>query len=125
MGFCRNRGMCYLSMVEIQKIIKTHFDLFLDLCRTHNVRRMYAFGSSVTGKFDEQSSDIDLLIELDVDAPIERGDQLMNLWNRLEQLFQKKIDLLTPTSVQNPFLKKNINSSKVLIYDRENAKIIA
>ncbi len=117
--------MCYLSKVRIKKIIKNHLNLFLDVCQTHNVRRMYAFGSSVTGKFDERSSDIDLLIELDVDDPIERGEQLVSLWNQLEQLFQKKIDLLTPSSVQNPFLKKNINSSKVLIYDRENAKVIA
>jgi hypothetical protein len=73
----------------------------------------------VNGNFNEASSDIDLLIEIDHHDPIERGENLMNIWDKFEQFFQKKVDLLTESSMKNPVLKKNIDATKILIYDRE------
>lgn len=90
---------------------------FLSLCKTHNVKKLYAFGSSVTNQFDEDSSDIDLLIEIDADDPIERGESLISIWDKFEQFFQRKVDLLTDNSIKNPILRKNIDATKVLIYD--------
>ncbi|MFV0566095.1 MAG: nucleotidyltransferase family protein [Flavobacteriaceae bacterium] len=90
---------------------------FLSLCKTHNVKNLYAFGSSVTNQFDEDSSDIDLLIEIDADDPIERGESLISIWDKFEQFFQRKVDLLTDNSIKNPILRKNIDATKVLIYD--------
>lgn len=47
----------------------------------------------------------------------------MNIWDKFEQLFQRKVDLLTNTSIKNPFLKKNIDSTKILIYDGQKQEI--
>jgi len=77
---------------------------------------MYAFGSSITDKFNEEFSDIDLLIEIDNNDPIERGENLMSIWDKFEQFFQSKVDLLTYTSIKNPILKKKIVTTKILIY---------
>ncbi|MBZ9786809.1 nucleotidyltransferase domain-containing protein [Psychroflexus sp. CAK57W] len=96
---------------------------FQSLCKAHHVKNLYAFGSSTTDQFNEDSSDIDLLIEIDIDDPIERGENLMNIWDKLEEFFQRKVDLLTNTSIKNPILRKSINSTKVLIYDGEEQKI--
>lgn len=82
----------------------------------HDVKTLYAFGSSVNNQFDEASSDIDLLIEIDTQDPIKRGENLMSLWEKLEFFFQRKVDLLTNSSIRNPILRQNIDSSKVLIY---------
>jgi uncharacterized protein len=41
---------------------------FNALCQIHKVKYLYAFGSSVTDRFDYDKSDIDLLVEID-DAP--------------------------------------------------------
>jgi predicted nucleotidyltransferase len=92
---------------------------FVSLCQTHHVKRLYAFGSSVKGNFNEASSDIDLLIEIDHNDPIKRGENLLNIWDEFEQFFQRKVDLLTESSIKNPVLKKNIDATKILIYDRE------
>ena len=78
---------------------------------------MYAFGSSTTDKFNDTTSDIDLLVEIDVPDPIERGEKLLSLWDTFELFFHRKVDLLTDSSVRNPYLRKNIDSTKVLIYD--------
>ncbi|TQD33834.1 DNA polymerase subunit beta [Haloflavibacter putidus] len=96
---------------------------FLTLCKAHNVKELYAFGSSITNQFNEKSSDIDLLIEIDNDDPIERGEDLMNIWDKLEQFFQRKVNLLTNTSIKNPILRKSIDSTKILIYDGKEQKI--
>ncbi len=96
---------------------------FSSLCKSHYVKSLYAFGSSITDQFNEDSSDIDLLIEIDIDDPIERGENLMNVWDKLEQFFQRKVDLLTNSSIKNPILRKSIDSTKILIYDGKEQKI--
>jgi uncharacterized protein len=97
---------------------------FILLCRNHNVRYLYAFGSSVTGKFDKNASDIDLLVEIDSKDPIDRGEKLLELWDQFEIFFRRKVDLLTESSIHNPFLRKSIDSTKVLIYDGSGEKVL-
>ena len=99
-------------------------DDFLALCQKHNVKLLYAFGSSVSDQFDETSSDIDLLVEIDEDDPLKRGSKLFSLWDLLEEFFQRKVDLLTDSSIKNPILRKNIDKTKILIYDRNGQKVL-
>jgi len=96
---------------------------FETLCRNHKVKYIYAFGSAVSGNFDAASSDIDLLVELDESDPLERGEYLLTLWDIFESRFQRKVDLLTESSIKNPYLKKSIDATKVLIYDRTSQKV--
>lgn len=103
-------------MIIRDEILKKQKD-FTVLCKNHNVRYLYAFGSSVTDKFDTGKSDIDLLVEINSMDPIERGETLLSLWDLFEVFFQRKVDLLTDSSIHNPYLRKNIDSTKVLIYD--------
>jgi uncharacterized protein len=109
-------------MVIREKILKDRIN-FLNLCKIHNVKYLYAFGSSTTEKFDKEKSDIDLLVEIDAADPIERGEKLISLWDTFELFFHTKVDLLTDSSIRNPYLRKSIDSSKVLIYDGKGVKI--
>lgn len=90
---------------------------FKILCQKHKVKYLYAFGSATGENFNDQRSDIDLLVEIDEPDPIERGEKLISLWDNFEYFFQRKVDLLTDTSIRNPYLRKSIDSSKILIYD--------
>ena len=107
----------------MKESIRTKLSEFLTLCKSHNVKNIYAFGSAVTTNFDDETSDIDLLIEIDSDDPIERGENLMSIWDKFEAFFQKKVDLLTNSSIKNPILRKNIDATKILIYDGKEQKI--
>ncbi len=109
--------------MNLKDTIKNKFSDFLTICTTYKVKNMYAFGSSVTDHFDEKTSDIDLLIEIEYQNPIERGENLMMIWDKLEQFFQRKVDLLTNNSIKNPILRKSIEDSKVLIYDGKEQKV--
>jgi predicted nucleotidyltransferase len=105
------------------EISKKQYD-FTFLCKTHNVKYLYAFGSSVSEKFDQGKSDIDLLVEIDSSDPLERGEKLLSLWDLFEDFFKRKVDLLTESSIRNPFLRKSIDSTKVLIYDGSGQKVL-
>ncbi|MEX0609702.1 MAG: nucleotidyltransferase domain-containing protein [Balneolaceae bacterium] len=105
------------------KTIKERINFFQSLCRQHQVKYLYAFGSSITDNFDEQKSDIDLLVEIEESDPLKRGEHLLSLWDSLEKKFDRKVDLLTPSSLSNPFLKQSIDKTKNLIYDASTEKV--
>ncbi|MCZ8091813.1 MAG: nucleotidyltransferase domain-containing protein [Flavobacterium sp.] len=86
------------------------------LCIKHNVKFLFAFGSVIRDDFDENNSDIDLIVDINIENPIEKGEHLMQFWSELEQLFHKKVDLLSSNSIKNPILKQEIENSKKLIY---------
>lgn len=106
-----------------EEIVKQIND-FRNICVRHRVRYIYAFGSSISDRFDNEKSDIDLLVEIDYPDPIERGEKLISLWDTFESFFNRKVDLLTDSSIRNPYLRKSIDSTKLLIYDGEGAKIL-
>jgi predicted nucleotidyltransferase len=109
--------------MRIRDEILKRKDTFIVLCKDHKVKYLYAFGSSVTDKFDTDRSDIDLLVEIDSADPVDRGQKLLSLWDLFEGFFSRKVDLLTDSSIRNPYLKKSIDSTKVLIYDGTGQKI--
>lgn len=110
--------------MDLTSLIQERYTKFVDLCKSHKVNKMYAFGSSITDHFDPIKSDIDVVVKLDIDDPADKGEALMSLWDTLEVFFQRKVDLLTEDSIRNPYLKMNINRTKKLIYDGEREKVL-
>lgn len=107
----------------IKTEIQNRLDEFYTICVNHKVKRLYAFGSSVSGRFDVDSSDIDLIVDISDPNPITKGELLYSFWDAMEYFFNRKIDLLTEASIKNPYLKQSIDKTKVLIYDREAAQV--
>ncbi len=101
----------------IYDLIDTKQQEFHDLCKTYSVKRLFTFGSSVTGGFNVENSDIDLLVEIDETDPVIKGEKIILLWNKLEDVSNRKVDLLTTLSIRNPYLKQSIDTSKELIYE--------
>jgi predicted nucleotidyltransferase len=98
-------------------IIKDRLSEIDKLCRDYQVSKLYTFGSVNTAKFDESKSDVDLIVELPPMDPVRKGELLIDLWDRFEELFQRKVDLLSKPTVDNPFLQKGIDKTKKLIYE--------
>ncbi len=82
------------------------------------------FSSALKKPIDKTSSDIDFLVAINQEDPIEQGELLMSLWNDLELFFQCQVDLLTEASLENPVLKQNIHRNKVLLYDGGRKKVL-
>ena len=86
-----------------------------ELCKQNRVRSLYVFGSVLTDKFNDKS-DIDLLVDIDSNDPLDYADYYFNLKFALQELFKRPVDLLESKAMKNPYIIRNIDRSKFLIY---------
>lgn len=111
--------------MNLPHVIIEKLDAITDLCDRFGVRRLYVFGSVVTDTFDPMQSDLDFVVQMTDLPPIERGEMLLGLWESLENLFDKKVDLLTDQPISNPYLRASIERTKRLVYDRQSKKVLS
>jgi len=95
--------------------LTSHIDQIRKLCGSNKVRTLFAFGSVLTDDFKPES-DIDLVVDIDEKDPLSYSDSYFSLKFQLEQLFQRRVDLLEQKSIKNPYVKEQIEQTKVLIY---------
>jgi len=99
----------------MDKIVTDRIDELKRLCETYNVKSMYVFGSVCTDKFND-NSDIDILISFQTLSIDQYTDNYFDLHYKLQDLFGRKIDLLTDKSLSNPYFIKGLEQTKQLIY---------
>jgi predicted nucleotidyltransferase len=85
------------------------------LCKKHDVRYLFVFGSVLTDKFSE-SSDVDFLVDFKSREPFDYAENFFNLKFDLEALMKRPVDLLEEKALKNPFLRTAIDNSKSQIY---------
>ena len=97
------------------KEIDLNIEQIKKLCLKNRVKSLFVFGSVLTDRFNGDS-DIDLIVDIDEKDPISYSDYYFKLKVQLENLFKRQIDLLESKSLKNPYLKEQIDKTKVLIY---------
>ena len=97
------------------KLIENHNKDILNLCKAHKVKSLYAFGSVLTDKFNNDS-DIDLIVDFENLDVIDYGDNQYNLKFSIETILKRNIDLLEEKAIKNPYFRKTLYQNKVLIY---------
>lgn len=96
---------------------------FQQLCEAHEVAQLHAFGPSVKGGFNS-ASDIDMIVDLKTKDPLRYGELMLDLWDKLEAFFGRRVDLLTMRSMKNPVLREEVERTKVLIYDGSRSQVL-
>ncbi len=86
------------------------------LCRRAGARRLDVFGSAARNQFDPDSSDLDFLVEFDDLPPAEYADAFITLKESLESLFGRSVDLVTATSLRNPYFRDRIIAERRTVY---------
>ena len=86
------------------------------LCARHGVRRLEAFGSALRDDFNPENSDLDLLVEFGPMEPYARVDAYFGMLDELRVLLNREIDLVMVGAVKNPYIARNIERTKQLIY---------
>jgi len=99
----------------MNKIIAENIEKIKEYCKMYKVKELYAVGSVVSDKFSEKS-DIDLLIIFDNISIEEYTDNYFILHKLFRTIFNRKVDLITENSLENPFFIKSIENSKQLLY---------
>lgn len=101
----------------MQAIIEKRKDDLKSICKTLGIKRLYVFGSVVSGRFTK-NSDIDFLISFADHLTIEEyTDNYFSLHYRLKELFNREIDIVTERTLSNPYFIESINKTKQLIYE--------
>lgn len=97
-------------------LIEQHREALIALCRKHHVKRLDVFGSAATGEFDAETSDVDLLAEFEALDPIPLKRAYFAFLESAERLLGRRVDLLTPASIRNPYFLTGLNKSRSLLY---------
>ena len=97
-------------------LIDQNREKIAELCRYHHVKRLSVFGSAVRDDFDPESSDLDFLVEFE---PIPVGGlarTYFSLANALSELFHRKVDLVQPAAIKNPYFMRSVEASQEPLY---------
>lgn len=89
--------------------LDTHSDAIKKICKKYGVKHLEAFGSSLRSDFNASQSDVDLFYEFDSRENLFL--RFMGLKRELEELLNRKVDLIKEAQIQNPFFKKEIDQS--------------
>lgn len=87
-----------------------------ELCRVLSVRRLDVFGSGLGESFDVESSDVDVLVEFDVGPRFDHFGTFFDLKEGLERILGRPVDLVSATSIRNPYFKQQVLDTRELLY---------
>ncbi|HEB62104.1 MAG TPA: hypothetical protein ENI82_03030 [Bacteroidetes bacterium] len=96
-------------------IIEKNIVKIKKLCKKYRVSKLYVFGSVTSDHFTEKS-DIDFLVSFDNIDLTKYADNYFDFKFSLEDIFNRKIDLLEEKAIKNPFFKNSVDNSKKVIY---------
>jgi predicted nucleotidyltransferase len=90
---------------------------FESVCRLHHVERIELFGSATGPNFDPDTSDLDFLVTFKKDVPLDKyADAYFGLLRELEDLFERRVDLVVDSAIDNPYFRQAVDSTRTLVY---------
>jgi predicted nucleotidyltransferase len=114
--FKRLRVKLMLLKTHVQmNLLPSHKKELIELCKKHQVKSLYAFGSVARLDFNE-ASDLDLMVVFKELAVKDYADNYYDFKFSLEDLFHRPIDLVEEKAIKNPYFKQVVDESKTLVY---------
>lgn len=97
------------------KDIEDKYSQIEALCRAYGVLKLELFGSALTQSF-QASSDLDFLVTFQNMLPAKRSEAYFGLWFGLEDLFERKVDLIIRDAMQNPYFEREVTQTAQSLY---------
>jgi predicted nucleotidyltransferase len=105
-------------METIEKLQKNGIYLkysdVINLCKKYCIIELSIFGSSIWDDFT-QNSDVDILVSFEQNSKIILFD-IMELEKEFSLVIKRKVNIVEKESLKNPIRKKNILSTRKIIY---------
>ncbi len=99
------------------QLIEGNRDAIEALCRKYHVARLEVFGSAADDTFDAASSNVGFLVEFPPGENL--GPWLSHYFDlkvELETLLGRKVDLVMPGAMRNPYFIREANRTRTLLY---------
>lgn len=86
------------------------------LCRQYRVKTLELFGSAAKGEFQPANSDLDFLVDFQPMPPSVHSKSYFGLWFALQDLFQRRVDLVETPAIRNRAFLNEIAGSRQVVY---------
>jgi predicted nucleotidyltransferase len=100
-------------------LIQNNMEAIQNACKKYHVKSLYLVGSATdTGRFTDES-DVDFLYRFrkeDIEE-MAYADNYFDLMFYLQDLLNRKVDLVAEEKMWNPYFIESINKSKQIIYE--------
>jgi uncharacterized protein len=97
-------------------LIEQHRDEVAALGRKYDLARLDLFGSAPRGGLPAGRSGLDFVVEFNDLLSDNAFDRYFGLMVDLEDLFGRKIDLVSYRAIRNPFFKQVVDQNRVPLY---------
>ncbi|MBD5175105.1 MAG: nucleotidyltransferase [Bacteroidales bacterium] len=97
------------------KLIEMNIDKIAALCRKYKVARLWVFGSILTPRFTDES-DVDFSVEFNYGMIDDIFVVFFDFIDELQVLLGRKVDMVDETAIKNPYFRKELDTTKKLIY---------
>lgn len=97
-------------------LLESKREAIAEVCVRYGVVRLEAFGSALRDTFKPEQSDVDLLVEFVPMEPYARVDAYFGMLDQLRALLECEIDLVMVGAVKNPYIARDIERTKQLLY---------
>ena len=87
-----------------------------ELCRRCHVLRLDVFGSATDARRFGPDSDLDFLVEFQPAFSSRVADDYFALLDGLQELFGRRVDLITESSLDNPYFRESVEESREPLY---------
>lgn len=100
-------------------LITDNLDAIRTLAMTHGVRRLDIYGSAATGEFDQDTSDLNFIVDLGDYSP-GTAFRYLDLIADLEDLLKSEVHMVTESSIDDPLLRAILAGQRETIYEARN-----
>lgn len=88
------------------------------MCRRFQVRQLDLFGSATDRRFNPARSDLDFLVAFEDLPGSAYADAYFGLRDALVGLFGRDIDLVTEPALENPHLRRQVETQRRRLFPR-------
>lgn len=98
-------------------VVAERADELKRLCLRYSGQRLDLFGSAATGGYHLEGSDLDFMVESQLESFSAYADAHFDLLEALEQLFGRSVDLVVGSAIKNPYFLQSVEETRTTIYE--------
>lgn len=100
-------------------LIENNIQAIRELCKKHHVKSFYLVGSATKENRFTDESDVDFLYRFRKEdiKETDYADNYFDLLFELQDMLNRKVDLVAEEKMKNPYFIESINESKQMIYE--------
>ncbi|MCE2029338.1 nucleotidyltransferase family protein [Sessilibacter corallicola] len=106
---------------DIANLVARKLPEVRDLCIRFRVQELYLFGSAVDGRFSNETSDVDFLVDFGCLEPLLLDEYWLKLWLALQSVYARPVDLVLKKNATDPGFKRYLELYKVSVFNHSEA----